>query len=350
MDKKIAVLAPGAIGGIIGVQSTRAGHDVVLIDQWPAHVDAMKAHGLRVTIGPRENPEADHVVPVRAYHLHEVCTFSQQFDIIFLTCKSYDTVWMVQFIEPYLKPDGVLVSAQNSLNDEWIAPIIGYTRSIGCVLSAGGWLLEPGHVWRDKSMEFPNAYTLGELHGEITPRLEDLATILENAGNTRVTTNLWGGRWSKLMYNSMMSGLAGLAGKRAPELMDAPNYQHACLELGKEAMQVGRALGYGMEPIFHLTAEDFLGSPDEVCESLMWASARGTSSGTTNMVQQDLRRGRPTEIGSYLNGLVIRKGREANVPTPMNDAVTELFLRLECGELRQDVSNFELLPSAPAGQ
>jgi ketopantoate reductase len=82
----------------------------------------------------------------------------------------------------------------------------------------------------------------------------------------------------------------------------------------------------------------------------MWASTRGTATGSINMVQQDLRRGRPTEIGGYLNGLMIRKGREANVPTPMNEAVTELFLRVERGELRQDVSNLELLPSPPVSR
>ena len=41
---------------------------------------------------------------------------------------------MVEFIKPYLKPTGVLVSVQNSLNDEWIAPVIGYERDIGCVI------------------------------------------------------------------------------------------------------------------------------------------------------------------------------------------------------------------------
>ena len=124
MNKKIAVLAPGGIGAPIGGLLTKAGHDVVLIDQWPAHVEAMKAHGLRITIGTKQEPEGEIVVPVRAYHLYEVCTLRQQYDIVFLTAKSYDTRWLVQFIEPYLKPDGVVVSVQNSMNDEWIVPIV----------------------------------------------------------------------------------------------------------------------------------------------------------------------------------------------------------------------------------
>jgi glycine/D-amino acid oxidase-like deaminating enzyme len=119
MGKRIAVLSTGAIGSCVGADLTRAGHDVVLIDQWPAQVEAMKSFGLNITI---QGVEAQ--IPVRALHLGEIDPYRDLFEIVFLTAKSYDTVWIVHFIKPHLKPDGVLVSIQNSLNDEWIAPII----------------------------------------------------------------------------------------------------------------------------------------------------------------------------------------------------------------------------------
>ncbi len=340
MDKKIAVLGTGAIGSPIGGLLTRAGHDVVLIDQWAAHVEAMKAHGLHVTIGPRNSPEAEHVVPVRAYHLCEVCTLHQQFDIVFLACKSYDTRWMVQFIEPYLKPDGVLVSVQNSLNDEWIVPIIGYDRDIGCVLTGGGQLLEPGHVWRNRSMEH-SYYALGELHGKVTPRLEEVVRILSDAGKTRISTNIWGAKWSKLVADR--SAFSVLTDKRSWELIDAPNFLPTCVRLGKEAVQVGVALEYNMEVVLGLTAEAMLNSSEEVTVDSVRAASRGASEGAITMSQYDIRNGRPTEIGSYLNGLVVRKGVEARIPTPVNEAVTALVLRMERGELRSDVSNLNLI-------
>jgi ketopantoate reductase len=54
----------------------RAGRDVTLIDQWPEHVAAMRANGLRVTVGPKDDPEAEYTVPVRAFHVHEVAAAS----------------------------------------------------------------------------------------------------------------------------------------------------------------------------------------------------------------------------------------------------------------------------------
>ena len=40
--EKIAIMGVGAVGSYLGAFMTRAGEDVTLIDQWPAHVEAMK--------------------------------------------------------------------------------------------------------------------------------------------------------------------------------------------------------------------------------------------------------------------------------------------------------------------
>ena len=50
MGKKIAVLATGANGCCISADLVRAGLDVSMIDQWPAHVEAMRANGLMIVI------------------------------------------------------------------------------------------------------------------------------------------------------------------------------------------------------------------------------------------------------------------------------------------------------------
>ena len=83
MDKKIAVLGAGAIGGSIGADLTLAGQDVVLIDGWAAHVEVMKAHGLRVAL-----PAQELHAPVRALHLCEVSAQAPQFDIVLMAAKS----------------------------------------------------------------------------------------------------------------------------------------------------------------------------------------------------------------------------------------------------------------------
>ena len=57
MIKRIGVLGAGAIGSVVGGMMARAGHDVTLIDQWPEHVEAIRAKGLRLsgTMGDRKS-------------------------------------------------------------------------------------------------------------------------------------------------------------------------------------------------------------------------------------------------------------------------------------------------------
>ena len=324
-SKKIAVVGTGGTGSVIGGMLTVAGHDVVMIDQWGAHVDAMKASGLHMSIAGEE-----FTSPVRALHLYEVCTLEDTFDIVFLACKSYDTLWLTQLILPYLKDDGVLVSSQNSLNDEWIAPVVGPTRDIGCVLTMSSEVFEPGHLKRNTAMD-RTTFVLGELHGRVTPRLQELQSILSSAGKTELTTNLWGTRWSKLVFNCIVAPVCALAGVGPAHLTDAPERIRVCLELGREALLVGKAQGYNMEPVFGLSMEEAAESPEALVDNLVRASqAEGREA--RSFFHQDILKGRKTEV-DYINGLVARKGRESGVDTPMNVAAVTMIKRLERGQM-----------------
>ena len=45
---KIAIAGAGAMGCRFGYMLTKAGQDVVLIDEWPAHIEAIRTNGLQV--------------------------------------------------------------------------------------------------------------------------------------------------------------------------------------------------------------------------------------------------------------------------------------------------------------
>jgi 2-dehydropantoate 2-reductase len=342
MARNMAVLGTGAVGSSIGADLTRAGYDVLLIDQWPAHVEAMKTQGVHVTMRTEE-----FITPVRAVHLAELkglqyCAPEQQLDIVFLAAKSYDTRWMVEFIKPYLKADGVLVSVQNSLNDEWIIPIIGRERDIACAFELSAEVFEPGQVKRNTD-HATTKFVLGEIDGALTPRLQEVAQILSAAGNTEVSANIWGAKWTKLVYNTMASTVTASLGASQQDVIENPLVLGLCTKLGRETAQVGSALGYVLEPILGLTADDFLGLTDEFFQKLILTVFSDVGRGTRSMVQQDLQKGRLTEI-DYLNGLVMEKGREANVPTPANTAMASLLKQIGLGILEPGFSNLELLP------
>src|ERR671923_1932613 len=144
---RIGIFGAGAIGSVVGGLLTKAGHDVTLVDQWPEHVEAMRKHGLRLS-----GTCGEHLVRVTACHLHEAQAIEAPFDAAFVAVKSYDTEGATALAVRHLKrPDGVVVGFQNGLNDERVAAIAGRERTLGCVITIGAGLYEPGHAMRTDS-------------------------------------------------------------------------------------------------------------------------------------------------------------------------------------------------------
>ena len=337
--EKLAVLGVGAIGSTIGAYLTRAGSDITLVDLWPAHVEAMKNHGLKVTAQDEE-----FTVRVKAIHLADVCSLRERFDAVFLSVKSYDSVWAATFIQPYLKPAGVLVSAQNSINEDWVAPVIGFTRTIGCVVTLGAGLYEPGHVTLTSSPSRPS-FAVGELNGMITPRIQELAKVLAPVGPAHATANLWGDRWAKLTVNCMANALAGITGMNGEEMRASPEVFSIAVTVAGEALTVAQTLGVQVEPLGGIPAQAYLdaarGVGLEELRRKRVEAGRSVGAGRPSLLQ-DVMKGRHTEV-DYLNGYVVRKGRDVEVPTPMNEAIVQVTKRLEAGELKPNAGNLMLL-------
>src|SRR6516165_1186734 len=148
MGPRIVIVGAGAVGGYAGAHMVRAGRDVTFIDPWPEHVEHMRKHGLRVT---HAKDVAEFSVSVRALHVTDAQQLAkeQPVDIAFVCMKSYDTAWATTMIAQYLARDGYVVSLQNCMNEETIARVVGWSKTLGCIASSITVNLpEPGHIHR----------------------------------------------------------------------------------------------------------------------------------------------------------------------------------------------------------
>ena len=338
MTRRIAVLGAGAIGSSAGADLTRAGHDVTLVDQWPAHVEAMRASGLRVAI---KGGEEFHV-PVRALHLCDLASARLEFDIVLLASKSNDARWLAEFIRPYLAADGVVVGLQNGMNDDAIASIVGRERTVGCVVELQAELFTPGLIQRNTT-HAGTWFAVGELDGAYTPRIREIEGLMRHVGRCDVTNNIYGAKWTKLIANTMTMGPFGLLGLRNFEAAALPGMFEISVALGRESLAVGTALGYRIEPIFGLRADEFAGSSDENLVTAMKTLLGHVGGGRTAPIHDHLK-GRTSEM-EFIPGVVSRKGRELGIATPANDAVVTLDRMINRGELAMDPSNFDRLKS-----
>src|SRR5260370_590100 len=211
MSKRIVFLGAGAGGGDGGGDIARTRADVTLIDPWPEHIEYIKHNGIHLS-----GTQGDHTVRLKALHLHEVQSlFKEPVDIAFICTKSYDTEWATMMIKQYLAPDGFVVSLQNCMNEETIAGVVGWGKTLGSIASSITVELHaPGQIRRaaGKSGSKHTVFRAGEGHGRSTDRAKEGCGLLANAASACVTENLWGERWSKLVTNVMGNGLSPCTG------------------------------------------------------------------------------------------------------------------------------------------
>jgi 2-dehydropantoate 2-reductase len=209
---------------------------VLLVDAAEAHVAAINAQGL--TIEAPGTP--DWTVRVPAITPDQL---RGPRDLVLLSVKSQHTETALDTVVPALSPAGVIVALQNGLNEELISARIGAARTVGCLVNLGADWQAPGRIqWGG-----PGAIVLGELDGRITPRVKELATLLEAAGETQITDNIWGVKWSKHVYGALLFATALVDATVYEVVARSQAVQRMLVALVMESMAVAQASGIRLE-------------------------------------------------------------------------------------------------------
>ncbi|HEY8068658.1 MAG TPA: 2-dehydropantoate 2-reductase [Burkholderiales bacterium] len=343
MEKRIAFVGAGALGGYVGGWFAQMGLDVTLIDPWPEHVETIRARGLELD---GLTPEEKLVVKsAKTLHLTEVQSLAKRpVDIAFVSMKSYDTAWATALIKPYLSPEGCVVSLQNCMNEETIAGIVGWGRTLGVVASLISVdLFEKGKIRRTmpKGGDQHTVFRVGEPHGRVTRRVEELVEWFVRIDSAKATANLWGERWAKLVQNGMGNGVSAASGLSSTDCGRDDTIRRFQLRLAGEGIRVGQALGYQMEKIRGLEPEKIARANEGDAAAFAEVDAVLTPKAGGNpradiqrpSMAQDILKGRRTEIDA-MNGFIAAKGAEAGVPAPANAKLAAIVTRVERGEAK----------------
>jgi 2-dehydropantoate 2-reductase len=338
---RIAVLGAGANGASIGADLTAAGLDVTLIDQWPAHVEAMRARGVRVIM-----PELVLEQEVRALHLCDVATIRDPFDVVLMLVKAYDSRWAAQLIEPLLAADGLLIGVQNGMTVDVIADVVGTRRTLGCVIEVSSMMFEPGVIERN-SGPGRSWFAVGSIDPATAGREAELAELLGHSGSVEIVDNIRAAKWMKLVSNATTLVTTAILGVPMLEAVTTPGMRDLMLRSGQEALDAGAAQRFPVLPIFGLTQEAVSGP--SVVETLLETLLEGfVLPQTKTTILQDWMKGRRSEVGD-INGRVVAESRAHGLPAPVNAAVVELAHRIEHGELTPGPGNFALLADLAGG-
>lgn len=331
---RIAVLGAGANGAGIGADLVRAGHDVTFIEQWPAHVEAMRQLGVRV-----EMPGRVEVTRVDAIHLCEVAERREQFDVVFVLVKAYDTRWACELIAPLVAADGIVVGLQNGMSVDDMADIVGADRTMGAVIEVSSNMFAPGVVERQSPPE-RSWFALGALTPVAGAREQEVASVLRAAGTVEISRDIRSSKWMKLVANAAELVPSAILGLPLGEAVGLPGMRDFMIRAGQEAVDACLAAGSQIVPIFGLTGADIDDPYDYAVRLLDTVLEEYTLPTTRTTVLQDWMKGRRSEV-EQINGLVVSELARRGSQAPCNARVVQLAHEIENGTREASPGNLQ---------
>ncbi|MDB5913007.1 MAG: 2-dehydropantoate 2-reductase [Ramlibacter sp.] len=293
---KVAVMGAGAVGCYFGGMLARAGHAVTLIAR-PQHVEAIRAGGLRM-----ETRMFDEHVRVAASSDAKDIEGS---DVVLFCVKSQDTEAAGRQVEPFLRPDTLVLCLQNGVdNPERLRAVLPNHQVAAAVVYVGTEMAGPGHV---------KHHGRGELVIDPSPASERLAQALIAASvPTDISGNVQGALWMKLILNCAYNAVSAIAQLPYGETAKGVGIPEVMRDVVDECLAVAKAEGVQVQG-------DIAAALRMIVESMP---------GQYSSTAQDLARRKPSEI-DYLNGFVTRRGDARGIPTPANRVLWALTRLIE---------------------
>jgi len=301
----VLVYGTGAVGGYFGARLATGRHDVTLVARG-ANLAALRAGGLRVHLAPTD--ETLRVHPIRAV---ERPADAQPADLVLVCVKSYDTVAAADALRPVVRPDTVVLSLQNGVENEAILAerlglpplLVGLTR-IGVELTAPATVLYSGR----------GEILFGEPDGSESPRARALADAFAAAGIPhQLRRDVLVTAWEKLAWNAGFNAVSTLTDATVREVLDRPASRDLVVRAMEEVDAVAVATGI---PVRRRRTQTVLDD-----------SLSGLPDFPTSMLQ-DRRRGRRLEHDA-INGAVVRAAGRVGVAAPVNAMLLALLERLD---------------------
>ncbi|MBX3468500.1 MAG: 2-dehydropantoate 2-reductase [Planctomycetes bacterium] len=310
------IVGVGALGGLVAARLRERRRAVPLSAGRGG--GAPRGGRLSVTgVGGPARVDAPAVAALEAYAAGDA------FELIVLATKARDALEVGPRLPRLLAPGGALLPIQNGGVSQLLADRLGEVV-LGGLSNLGATLLAPGEVEQRNAGHL----VVGELTGGVSPRAERVGAWLGRAVEVRVTPNLAGAVWSKLLLNCSVTTLGAVAGRTMREYLAAPGGRALFDRAYDEALAVALASGARPE---RMLVEPVPPAPGPAREAWLDQVLAAYGDLKPSMLQ-DLERGRATEV-DVVNGHVVDVGRRLGAPTPVNAAIVEAVRALERGDL-----------------
>ena len=293
--QQIMVVGAGSVGGFFGAHLAKHYSTRVSFLLRPRTLDAVRTQGLTIR-------SANGIFTVRPAAASDPRVLPKP-DLIILAIKAYDLDAVLDQLAPVITEETVLLTLQNGIDiEDRIAARVKRDSIVGGVAYIYSKIVEPGVIEHYKR----GSIAMGELSGQKTPRVVQLADLFQPAGiPCQISEDIRRTKWEKMCWNCVFNPLTVVIDDRVSAALAHPELLDTIHQVVEEVAAVSAGLHVPLPP-------------DMANRVLRWTQEIRD---IHTSMYDDWKAGRPTEIDS-LNGYIVRKGRELGIQTPVNTALT----------------------------
>lgn len=301
---KIAIMGTGGVGGYYGGLLAQQGHDVTFIARG-AHLKAIQENGLRV-----KSIHGDfNIIPAKATHSPVDIGLV---DLVLFCTKTYATEESSHLIKPIVQTKTTVMSLQNGIEAaKEIGAILSKEHMIGATTWISSAVAAPGVIQQVSQFR---RIVLGELDGQITPRVQGIFEAFQETGITiELSEDIQKVLWTKFVFISAISSLGSLTRLPLGEYREVPETRGMMINLMREVEAIARAQSVRLD--------------DNVVEQSLNFIDNAAPHIRASM-QLDVENVRRSEIESMV-GVIGRQGRHLGISTPTADLIYAALLPID---------------------
>ena len=298
---KIAVIGAGAMGSIYASFLAQSNNNVLAIDLWEDHINAINTNGLRVSGFSGDKT-------VKNIKVSKDINDAKGYELFIIATKAAGVGPVASKLSKIVSKDSIILTIQNGLGaGERIASFMPTDNILlGVAQGFGASMIGPGHAHHNNM----SMIRIGEMNGGITQRLENLVQVWCDAGfNAKSFEDIEQLIWEKFVCNVAWSGSCSIFKKTLGQVMENEDMFNIAKGCALEARKMGdlRKVNF--------TFDDTVDYITEFGKKLL---------NSKPSMLQDVEAQRLSEIDA-INGMVVTLGKEHNVETPYNTAVSSII-------------------------
>ncbi len=300
---KILVYGAGAVGGFFGGLLAHAGEDVRFVARG-AQLEALRTSGLTIESRTRGT------ITIPQVSVTDSARSAGPADLILVCVKTQQLAGIMDDLDSSVADHTVIVPLQNGVEaDDQLAARFPQATVLPAVVYVGATLDTPGIVSHVAS----GTIGIGARRDRGTDALPAIRDVLAQTGQpVHVSSDIERERWHKLMWNAAFNSVSAITERVPADLVARPETRALLVAIMTEVLAVGRAHGVDLRP-------------EDIDRHISWTES-ATGLRTSTMVDRE--RGRSMESDGLV-GVIVRKGREAGVPTPCSAVVYALLTAID---------------------